>query len=181
MKTIWKILLAVVVIILLISLVRGGNNSPADPKRGTGAVPVQDSLPKAVEEKRQAIAQAAKERDYEKLAALASTESFNYSFGGPYEGGFVEYLKKQEERDIDVFDRITKILAMPYYQQENVYAWPQVFGVTPIDWTKENLAQMKEIGYSDEAIESFRKYGSYTGHRIGIREDGQWLFFVAGD
>lgn len=174
-------MLAVVVIILIVWLVRGGDNSPARPDVGTGAVPAQDSLPEAVEEKRQAIAQAAKERDYEKLAALASKESFNYSFGGPYEGGFAEYLKLEEKNTgVDIFDRITKILSMPYYKQENVYAWPNIFGVNAADWSEDDLAALREIA-TDKEIESYKTNGSYLGWRIGIREDGEWLFFVAGD
>jgi hypothetical protein len=29
--------------------------------------------------------------------------------------------------------------------------------------------------------EGFERFGSYTGYRIGIAADGDWLFFVAGD
>ena len=35
--------------------------------------------------------------------------------------------------------------------------------------------------YDDAAIRAFRKNGAYIGYRVGIREDGTWVFFVAGD
>jgi hypothetical protein len=40
---------------------------------------------------------------------------------------------------------------------------------------------MRKAGSTDEDIRSFEQYGGYTGWRVGMRADGTWLFFVAGD
>jgi hypothetical protein len=36
--------------------------------------------------------------------------------------------------------------------------------------------------YTDEEIQSMKEtFGGYLGWRVGIREDGTWLYFVSGD
>lgn len=35
--------------------------------------------------------------------------------------------------------------------------------------------------YTDEDFENFSLFGSYTGYRVGLTPEGEWLFFVAGD
>jgi hypothetical protein len=140
----------------------------------------QAGLPEVVEAKRQAIYKAAQSRDYDKLAALTSTP-FHYSFGGPIEGGFAAYLKLAAETERkSAFDVIPILLKLDYAKQGNLYVWPEVFVKTAAEWTSEDSAQMREL-LTLEEIEGYRKFGSYAYYRLGIREDGEWVYYIAGD
>ena len=148
--------------------------------KGSNTLPVQGGLPEKVEAKRQAIYAAAKSEDYDKLAAEAGTP-FNYSFGGEYEGGFVGYLKLAAENEgRSAFDILPTLLQMPYVLRGSTYTWPSVFVKTANEWTDEDIAQMKKI-MTDEQIEEYRKFGSYAYYRLGISEEGNWAYYLAGD
>lgn len=187
MRLVWKIVLIIAVIVAIVFLARGMNSNvpPAKENPNTNNEELvytpEAGLPEAVEAKRKAIWDAAENRSYEELAALADP-SISYTFGGAYESGFVEYLRQYDERDqnVDLFMRIQELLAQPYYKQANIYAWPAVFGKSALDWTSEDIEMVKKIA-TDAEIEGYRGYGSYIGHRIGIRDDGTWIFFIAGD
>lgn len=140
----------------------------------------QAGLPKEVEDKRQAIFVAAQTRDYEKLAALAN-EQFTYSYGSPRDGGFAEYLRIASENEkISVFDLIPKLLQMPYSSVDGIYAWPAVALKSSDQWTDADIAQMKTL-FTDEEIEGYRNFGAYVYYRLGIKSDGSWIYYVAGD
>lgn len=143
-------------------------------------LPSQEGLPAIVEAKRQAIYQAAKEKDYDKLALQAET-IFSYSFGGSEEGGFIANLKnKNDNQNGEMFDIITTLLELPYGEQGDYYVWPSVFTKESKDWMEADIAQMKVL-LTDEEIEGYRQFGGYAYYRIGITEDGKWVYFIAGD
>ncbi len=139
----------------------------------------QPGLPEAVEKKRQAIYQAALARDYDLLADEAS-ENFQYSYGGSEEG-LAEYLKMEDSNDNEKsFDISIKLLEMPYAKQYDMYTWPEVFTKASEDWTEKDIAQMR-ILLTEEEIEGYRQFGAYAYYRLGIMEDGKWVFYLAGD
>jgi hypothetical protein len=35
--------------------------------------------------------------------------------------------------------------------------------------------------YTEADVEQWERFGGYTGYRVGIAADGEWLSFVAGD
>jgi len=35
--------------------------------------------------------------------------------------------------------------------------------------------------YDDADFGDWELFGSYIGYRVGITEDGEWIYFVAGD
>jgi hypothetical protein len=35
--------------------------------------------------------------------------------------------------------------------------------------------------FTEDELQSFADFGSYIGYRVGIWENGDWSFFVAGD
>jgi hypothetical protein len=179
MKTIWKILIAILIAGGIAFVLQKIDKTPAEIQEKAEAISPQEGLPLAVEVKRQAIAQAAKDRDYAGLAALTYKESFSYTFGGAYPGGFEEYLK-QNETATSPLDKAYKLLSLPYIQQGEIYTWPAVFAKGARDWTEDDIKMMREI-YTDADIENFRSYGSYIGYRLGIREDGSWIYFINGD
>jgi len=181
----------VIIFIILVLIAGAGyfyysdrNVEPAE----NGAIPQVESLspqaglPPLVEAKRQAIYKAAMARDYALLAAEAG-EDLSYSFGGPVEGGFAEFLRMSEASEKEsAFDIIPALLKMPYavLGDNLIYAWPSVFSKEPKDWTPEDISMMKTI-LTDEQIEQYRQFGHYLYYRIGITTEGKWIYYIAGD
>ena len=142
----------------------------------------QAGLPVLVEAKRQAIAEAAREKSYDSLAALASESGFRYSFGGPVEGGFAAFLESESRQQggDGLFDTVINVLSAPYAVQGELYVWPAVFVKTAEEWTDEDMAMLRQIATEAE-IEGYRQFGAYIGWRIAIRPDGEWVYMLAGD
>lgn len=141
----------------------------------SGELPAQE-LPTAVAEKRRAIAEAAVACDFERLEQLASDAGFTYSYGAS--GGAAEYWQSREQAGDEVLGRLLRLLALPFTRNEaGFYAWPSAYTENP---TSRDWDLLRGI-YDRREIASFRRNGSYLGHRIGISRDGEWQFFVAGD
>ena len=82
------------------------------------------------------------------------------------------------------------LLEMPYTTESvegrTVYVWPGI-----IDWAPDQLERIDESEWKsalesiypdiDAALRSWIDYGGYIGWRIGIADDGRWMFFIAGD
>jgi hypothetical protein len=138
------------------------------------------ALPPAVERTRDAIVDAARAFDYEALAALLDPATFSYSFGES--GDPIGYWRTlEEEGEVPILgDFLPVVLSMHVGKQDDVYVWPAAHAKEPSAWTEEDLADMRQL-YTDEEIRGFEDFGGYAGYRVGIREDGTWLFFVAGD
>jgi hypothetical protein len=75
-------------------------------------------------------------------------------------------------------DMLPTVLGTPFGRRDDVYVWPSAVGKAPGDWTPEDRAALRLL-YSDEDIRAFESAGTYLGWRVGIREDGTWLFFVS--
>jgi hypothetical protein len=61
------------------------------------------------------------------------------------------------------------------------YVWPSAFVYdTWDDIPDEDLEALLTV-YTQEELDQIAAFGSYAGWRIGITEDGDWRFFVAGD
>jgi hypothetical protein len=134
-------------------------------------------LPQRVSEMRRAILRAAVACDYERLEALAfeGGTMFAHSFGG--DSTPAAYWRDLEEGGEEPMGMLVRTLALPYAREGDVYVWPSAASeqATGFDWMAlEGL-------YSDEEIASFINYGSFMGWRVGITEEGDWRFFVAGD
>ena len=137
-------------------------------------------LPAAVTQTRDAIVDAAKSFDYDGLAALLDPATFSYSFGES--GDPIGYWQKLEsEAHVPIFgDIIPLVLSTRPARMDDVYVWPAAAAKDPATWTEDDLADLRLFN-ADEDISSFEQAGGYLGYRAGIREDGTWLFFVAGD
>jgi hypothetical protein len=132
------------------------------------------ALPEAVEEKRAAILAAAVEGDVDAVAALADPDEFAYSFGGDVEGGPAAYWRQLEASGEKPLEALAQILGMPYTLATGIYVWPFAYDKTPdtiTDYERELL----------EPLETTFAGEGYLGWRAGIRPDGRWGFFVAGD
>jgi hypothetical protein len=134
-------------------------------------------LPDAVERKRAAILSAADRGDLDALAELADPRGFEYTFGGPVEGGPAAYWRMLE-RDTDEkpIEALKLALRLPYTLSRGVYVWPFAF-----DKTDDELTDYERQLLGTLLARSGIGDSGYLGWRAGITPDGRWVFFVAGD
>jgi hypothetical protein len=141
------------------------------------AGPSEDEAPPdAVLRKRAALLAAADAGDYDALAELADPQQFEYTFGGTVEGGPAAYWRQLEQRgDDEPAEVLAAILRMPYTLHRGIYTWPFAFDKAPDELTSYERGLLKPLG------EATFFGDSYLGWRAGIRPDGRWVFFIAGD
>ncbi|MBP9711685.1 MAG: hypothetical protein KBD55_01485 [Candidatus Pacebacteria bacterium] len=144
-------------------------------------------LPVLVEAKRQEILKATEMRDYKKLASLISSSNFLYLIE-PNQGDkndFEVFLRQKDQKGgKSSFEIISTLLNFPYdsFPEAGVqnYVWPDVFLKSPKTWTTEDWDNMKKL-YSEKEIESQKLYwDNYVGYRIGIDQNGNWVFYFEG-
>lgn len=141
----------------------------------------QPGLPRPVAEKRVAIARAAEANDYDALAELVDPEEFEYTFGGPVAGGPAAYWRQLEESTNERPLRILHaILQMPYTTERGVYVWPFAFNKDLKKLTEAERAILRTI-MTPRELRQMQQFGGYIGWRAGIRPDGRWIFYLAGD
>lgn len=140
-----------------------------------------DGLPTAVAEKREAIYKAAVQQDYKTLGTLLDPATFSYSFGE--QGDPIGYWQRQEKAEIPILgDILPTVLHTRFGKNEDIYVWPSAAAKLPSEWTNEDVEAIREAGYTDADIKSFKEQaGGYVGWRVGIRADGTWLYFISGD
>jgi hypothetical protein len=141
----------------------------------------QEGLPAPVAEARRAIATAAIACDYRALEALGGTD-LNTSFGG---GGF-QNIPLWEGQGEGQLGTLIKLFDTPFATQDfedlpRYYVWPSAFVYD--SWEEIPPADLQALNsiYTEEELDQIAGFGSYAGWRIGITEDGEWRFFVAGD
>jgi hypothetical protein len=131
-------------------------------------------LPAAVERTRAAVQRAATSGDYAALRRLVPRSGFTYSYGEPVPGGAIAYWRELEANGEQPLRTLAQILELPYSLRQGVYVWPFAYG----------LPRGELTGYERRLLGPLvRSYAGddYYGWRAGIRPDGTWLFFVAGD
>lgn len=148
------------------------------------------ALPTAIAELRTQIAERAVECDYSGLEylALRGDEPFTHSFG---QGGSramqispAAYWARAERRGEDPLRKMVQILDTDFCIEEvsdgsSYYFWPSVMCS---DATDADQRELERSGiYSEEELRQFEEFGAYIGYRLGIRSDGDWMSFVAGD
>jgi hypothetical protein len=138
------------------------------------------TLPPAVEETRSALAEAAESGDYEAIRELIPSGGFEYTFGGPVQGGPVAYWKEVERTTGDrPLRTLAAILKMPYVLAHGYYVWPFAYTAeSPADLSPQELELLAPLGPPSTL---FPEGIGYLGWRAGIAPDGTWTFFVAGD
>jgi hypothetical protein len=179
-------------VVVQIQVLWGGDAKPSDmveeltvesgtiiEARRTDA-PTRDGLPFEVALTRENIYRAAVANDYEALRLLVDPETFSYSFG---EGGDpIGYWRRQEENEVPLLgDILPGVLHTRFGRNEDIYVWPSAAAKEASEWTDADVRSMSDAGYTEEDIASFEEFGGYTGWRAGIRADGTWLYFIAGD
>lgn len=142
----------------------------------------QEGLPEPVARTRTAIAQAAVDCDYTRLAELAG-EDFSYSFGA--DGDPVGHWRRGEAGGAEPLRYLAELLDRPYGTDQSPegsqYVWPSAFAHD--DWAavpEEDREALKPL-YDEEDFADYAQFGGYAGYRVGIDGEGSWLFFIAGD
>ncbi len=165
-------------LLALLTVAAAGCAYGLDPTSSPSSTP--DELPPAVAKKRDAIVVAARGFDYDRLETLLDRKTFSYSFGDS--GDPVGYWRRlEEEGEVPILgDYLPVILSAPVAKRGDVYVWPSAFGKSPSTWTAKDRQWLTNL-YTEQEIRAFERAGNYLGWRVGIRNDGKWLFFVAGD
>ena len=140
----------------------------------------ETGLPAAVEETRAELLAAAETGDYEKLRELVPATGFEYTFGGPVEGGAIAYWQELERATIErPIENLAAVLRMPYTLSRGIYVWPFAYDIAEAD---EITAHERELLQPLGPLDTLFVPGTgYLGWRAGIEPDGTWVFFVAGD
>ncbi|MEM8919994.1 MAG: hypothetical protein AAGB25_01405, partial [Pseudomonadota bacterium] len=80
--------------------------------------------------------------------------------------------------------QLGKVLAYPPGVEETsggrVFVWPYMALAGPLDVTPDVARDMTEL-VGDWQAEAVRAGQAYQGYRVGVREDGVWLYFFAGE
>jgi hypothetical protein len=146
----------------------------------TTAAQPAPGLPAEVDKTRGALLAAAESGDYEALRPLISPTAFEYTFGSPVPGGPIAYWQNLERTTSQrPLDALAAVLRMPYTLSRGIYYWPFAYDVASID---DLTAHERELLAPLGPLESVFVEGTgYLGWRAGIRPDGTWVLFVAGD
>ena len=141
----------------------------------------QPGLPRAVAEKREAISRAAQANDYDAIEALLDPDEFEYTFGGPVEGGPTAYWRQLERTtDERPLETLHAILELPYTTERGIYVWPFAFDKDLGTLSSAERAMLHTI-MTPRDLRRMEQFGGYIGWRAGIRADGRWIYFVSGD
>jgi hypothetical protein len=136
-------------------------------------------LPDEVAALREFLMDAALRCDEQLLfTAIEESEQFTYSFGA--EGDAIGHWWQLEEAGEEPFLRLAQVLATTtaLADGDEVYVWPRVTTGRAQDTTDEAWA---EVTWMEQPEQTAQDSGGYLGWRVGISNDGEWRFFVAGD
>ena len=136
----------------------------------------ETGLPAAVEETRAALLAAAESGDYEALRPLVPATGFEYTFGGPVEGGPVAYWQELERTSVErPLETLAEVLRMPYTLSRGIYVWPFAYDIAERDEITAHERELLEpLGPLDTL---FVEGTGYLGWRAGIEPDGSWVFY----
>jgi hypothetical protein len=168
----------------LTTICSGLKGLPEDDESG----PKLAALPRPVVDTWAAIVERAILCDYEGLEdlALEGRKGFSFSFGadeGP--AAFWEAREREARRrnlpTSEYMRYLVALLQLPYCEErsggDTYFIWPRVHcrKHTDADWNDvEGL-------YPEDQFEQMRASDSYLGFRVGILENGDWVYFIAGD
>jgi hypothetical protein len=137
----------------------------------------QHGLPPAVQKMRLAIIDAAihcKPMQLEKLA-LPGRRHFDFSFNGEKKPG--AFWAQREKTGHRTLGKFVTTLHLPYAHDGHVFIWPSAYGKNPQD---KDWDALREI-YAERDCVLFQSYGGFTGMRLAIADDGDWIYGIEGD
>ena len=148
----------------------------------------QPDLPQAVADTRRLIVGAAAGCGYARLAHVAARgdDPFSFTFGAEGDAeAAAAFWKSEEDAGREPLRFLVELLDRPFATRDvpegAQYVWPSAFAhETWADVPAGERDALRPL-YDDTDFAFFESFGGYAGYRIGIAEDGEWLFFVAGD
>ena len=177
-------------LVLLTGMLVVAPASGAELKVPEGGFAVSDDpsfLPEPVRAKRDKLLAAAKSGDISKLKAILEAEplSVTVSFGMPEDP--ISFLKETsaDKQGVEILARLAEALEAPYAASDEgagevFYTWPYLALERMNELTPEQQVDaIRLVGY--DALKEFQQYDAWYGWRVGIADQGEWLFFVAGD
>jgi hypothetical protein len=139
----------------------------------------EQKLPAAVLDMRRRIFAAALNCDFGKLALLGNRNGKGLQFSYGAARSAREYWARLERTKAEpVLRSLAIVLTLPVTRFGGSYAWPSAHQLNPkpSDW------QAVRALYTQKQIDAMRKGGiGYIGYRVGIKPNGDWIYFVAGD
>ena len=145
-------------------------------------------LPEPVRLKHQAIIDACKSGDIEKLRPLldAGESGTQLSFGG-VEGDPIAFLKEVsgDDEGQEILAILEEVMSAGYVHMDadtpnDMYVWPYFVAIPLARLTAPQRVELFKIVTAGD-YEEMKNYGAYIFYRAGITPDGKWSFFVAGD
>ena len=79
------------------------------------------------------------------------------------------------EPGTDPIDTLARVLKLPYVLSQGLFVWPFAYDKEPGEMSEYELSLLGDL-----MPEGVTEVG-YLGWRAGIRPDGRWVFFIAGD
>ncbi len=133
--------------------------------------------PPKVRAMHQSILSAAADCDYARLErlAVAGRPKFDFTFGDAKRPG--AFWRGLEAKGDPFLRRMIQIMKLDYRRDGKVYVWPAAFARSATDEDWEKLIPL----FGEKEMVVFRDYGGYTGIRLAIHEDGDWLYCIEGD
>jgi hypothetical protein len=152
---------------------------PTETVAPTGPAP-QKGLPPAVADTRRALIRTAESRDYGALRKLIPKTGFTYTYGAG--GDPVAYWRELEDNGERPLETLATLLQLPYATPQDAYVWPWAHQRDPAELTRREREILAAAGAATlDQLNQMAEFGHYLGWRVGIRSDGTWIFFVAGD
>lgn len=146
-----------------------------------------EKLPEPVKRMRSLLVEACKTGDIEKLRPLLGKgDQTQLSFGN-VDGDPVTFLKglSGDEEGVEILAIMEEVLNAGYVhlnagKPDEIYVWPYFFGFPLDKLTGPQKVELFKIVTAGD-FEEMKSYDAYLFYRLGIRPDGQWAFFIAGE
>ena len=133
-------------------------------------------LPEPVAQTHAALLAAAEAHDEQALEALIEPNEFRYTFGENEPGGALAFWRSSKEQTgTDPIDTLARVLRLPYVLSQGIFVWPFAYDKQPGEMSEYELSLLGDL------LPEGQTEVGYLGWRAGIRPDGRWVFFIAGD
>lgn len=156
--------------------------APAAEAASQSAAPFgAGELPRAVARTVRHLKDIAEHGGYRELAQFASeTPDFRSNNAGL---GDREYWSLKERTGDFPAEQVGRVLAYPFTvvatPEGKVYIWPALAVLKANEITPAEARDIDRL-LGDGQANELRKGAAWPGYVLGIREDGQWLYFVSG-
>lgn len=144
-------------------------------------------LPDRVRDMREAILEAARSGNIEKLRPVLESNELKptVSFGGSVDP--IKFWKQTsgDGRGFEIMAILIEILEMDFARTDagtsnEMFIWPYLAEVPLGKLKPAQQVDLYRLMNHDE-VKVMKEFGDYIHYRLGIGRDGTWHFFVAGD